>query len=124
MRAEALGDTVLVGHSMGGAVALEALLLLPGEKVSAAAVRDMARSDPAIGRALFENLLRWDVDAVLARVGRKVPLIYSQDLVDAESVRRWSGIARLMPVPSSSHFPMLDAPHELDDALLEAARVG
>ena len=176
IRAEALGNTVLVGHSMGGAVALEALLLLPDEKVSVvaveslihsaiydlasepviertmdfyrgdfasaiwtgmqpymgpgggdpdivAAVRDMARSDPAIGRALFEDLLRWDVDAVLARVGRKVPLIYSQGLVAPESVRRWSRIARLMPVASSSHFPMLDAPHEMDDALLEAVRV-
>ena len=177
VRKEALGNTVLVGHSMGGAVALEALLLCPGRKLSVvaveslihseiydpatepvikqtmdfyrgdfpsairsgmkpymgpgggspeivAAVTDMAGSDPAIACALLEDLLRWDVGAVLARVVRKVPLIYSQGLVDQESVRRWSLIARLMPVPSSSHFPMLDAPHELDAALLEAVRTG
>ncbi len=175
MRAEALGNTFLVGHSMGGAVALEALLLLPHEKLSViaveslihsgiydlatepvikqtidfyrgdfasavlsgmkpymgsgdghpdivAAVSDMARCDPAIGCALFEDLLHWDVDAVLAQVNRKVPLIYSQGLVDPESIRRWGDIARLMPVPSSSHFPMFDAPHEFDKALLEAMR--
>ncbi|MGI5125593.1 alpha/beta fold hydrolase [Pseudonocardia sp. CA-107938] len=104
--AEAIGEPVLlVGHSSGGVVALEALVASPARFAGAALYEPVVHTRPG----------EWDTPLARARAARTTVgamAVFLRDIVRVPAWQAYGAALAIAAVPRMRRF----APHQLDDA--------